>query len=110
LVAGGRALATVFPSLTGPRGVGFAVAGVSRAPSAGSGAGGGHGAPVLPVDPGGVGVGSSSSGGVSAGGFGGPGALLFGLLALAFGACYRLLLLPAAFRPLALISLVERPG
>ena len=66
--------------------------------------------PVTPGAPGGLGAGSSSGAGSGGGFAGGPGALLLSFLALALCAAYRLLLAPAAHRPAAFVSLVERPG
>jgi hypothetical protein len=67
--------------------------------------------PVAPAVPAPTGVGSAAGAGGAAGGWsGGPGALLLSLFALALGAGYRFLLAPAAQRPAAFVSLVERPG
>jgi hypothetical protein len=71
----------------------------------------GHSAPSAPGAPGGAGTGSSSAfGGTGGGSFGGFGAVLLSFFVLALCASSRLLLTPAVWRPVAFISLLERPG
>jgi hypothetical protein len=67
--------------------------------------------PGVPVAAGGFGAGSAAGVGGGAGGWaGGPGALLFGFFVLALCAGYRFVFAAAGFRPVAFVSLVERPG
>jgi len=99
---------SALPWSSGPRGV--TVAAVSRSASSVAGAAGRAPlAPVAPAAPTGAGSGASVGGGLG-GWSGGPGALLLALFVLALCGAYRFLFAPAVYRPVAFVSLVERPG
>jgi hypothetical protein len=66
-------------------------------------------APGAPGAPAGAGP-SSAFGGASGGSPGGLALLVLSFVTLVLGASYRLSLGPAVYRPLAFISLLERPG
>jgi hypothetical protein len=97
-----------FPWSFGPRGV--TLTPVTRStPSVAASAARTPLAPAVPATP--TGAGSAPLAGSGIGGWsGGPGALLLTLFAVALCAAYRFLLAPAAYRPAAFVSLVERPG